>query len=294
MEAFQLLSRGGANFDKQRFKNDVKLFNVSQAVVRDSCCLTLPDLQTNKSKDVQSRAVPSVNDGELPLELDFFKYAQGVLTKRKAPEQDKELDVKRRKTSHVHEDEDESEDSDHSYPEDLSHLTPPPPKHRVTTKGSGVPEPISSFDALKDRYAVSSRLLSNLVDNGYTDPTGIQSYGIPTLLEVSVSACGVCGNSDSTSLKSRDVAAISPTGTGKTLSYLLPIMAALGTPNSSSKADTRHGVRAVIIAPTRELSHQIHNECLKLAVGRKWRIILFSKSTASTLADKNVRDKVGT
>lgn len=28
MEAFQILSRGGARFDKNRFKNDVKLFNV--------------------------------------------------------------------------------------------------------------------------------------------------------------------------------------------------------------------------------------------------------------------------
>ena len=70
-------------------------------------------------------------------------------------------------------------------------------------------------------------------------------------------------------------------------------MAALGAPVSSAKSDVGSGVRAVIVAPTRELAHQIHNECLKLAVGRKWRIILFSKSTASTLADKSVRDKIG-
>ena len=53
------------------------------------------------------------------------------------------------------------------------------------------------------------------------------------------------------------------------------------------------GARAVILAPTRELAHQIHNECLKLAAGRKWRVVLFSKATASTMNDKNVRDKVG-
>jgi hypothetical protein len=28
MEAFHLLSRGGVNFDKQRFESDVKLFRV--------------------------------------------------------------------------------------------------------------------------------------------------------------------------------------------------------------------------------------------------------------------------
>ena len=71
---------------------------------------------------------------------------------------------------------------------------------------------------------------------------------------------------------------------------MLPILGALKTPNG--KADGS-GVRAVIVAPTRELAHQIHNECLKLAEGRKWRIVLFSKATASTLADKSVRDKIG-
>ena len=70
-------------------------------------------------------------------------------------------------------------------------------------------------------------------------------------------------------------------------------MAALGAPASSSKANTGAGARAVILAPTRELAHQIHNECLKLAQGRKWRIVLFSKATAATLADKSVRDKIG-
>jgi len=66
----------------------------------------------------------------------------------------------------------------------------------------------------------------------------------------------------------------------------------LGSPASAGNK-VGAGVRAIVIAPTRELAHQIHNECLKLAQGRKWRVVLFSKATASTLADKSVRDKVG-
>ena len=69
-------------------------------------------------------------------------------------------------------------------------------------------------------------------------------------------------------------------------------MSLLGAP-ASSKGDAGKGVRALILAPTRELAHQIHNECLKLAQGRKWKIVLFSKATASTLADKAVQEKVG-
>ena len=78
------------------------------------------------------------------------------------------------------------------------------------------------------------------------------------------------------------------------MSYLLPVMTLLKAPISNSTTSAGKGIRAVVLAPTRELAHQIYNECLKLARGRKWRIILFSKATAATLADKSVQDKVGT
>lgn len=70
-------------------------------------------------------------------------------------------------------------------------------------------------------------------------------------------------------------------------------MSSLRAPISSLNGTEGGGVRAIVLAPTRELAHQIYNECLKIAVGRKWRVVLFSKATASTLRDKNVRDKVG-
>jgi len=87
--------------------------------------------------------------------------------------------------------------------------------------------------------------------------------------------------------------AISPTGTGKTLAYLLPVFSNLAIPASSSKTTTDAGARAVVIVPTRELAHQIHNECLKLAQGRKWKVVLFSKATANALSQAEARDNVG-
>ena len=113
------------------------------------------------------------------MELDFFKYAKGGTNKRKASEQ-AEQEVKKQKTSRDSEDEVEDDEDDPALVM---------PKHRVTAKGSRVPEHVDSFDALNDRYQVSPRLLTNLSDNGYTHPTGIQSYGIPILLEVSFLLC---------------------------------------------------------------------------------------------------------
>ncbi|KAJ8520593.1 hypothetical protein ONZ45_g2621 [Pleurotus djamor] len=224
---------------------------------------------TSRTPESSSKPVLD-DDAELPAELDFFKYAEGGTntSKRKQTKKDEVHPAKKRRLSPTSDDEDAEEPPAST---SASTSAPPPSKQRVTTKGSNPPTPVDSFEALAERYEVPKQLLSNLSKNGFSSPTGIQAHGVPILLE------------------SRDLAAISPTGTGKTIAYLLPILATLKAPNG--KADGS-GVRAVIIAPTRELAHQIHNECLKLAEGRKWRIVLFSKATASTLADKSVRDKI--
>jgi superfamily II DNA/RNA helicase len=68
---------------------------------------------------------------------------------------------------------------------------------------------------------------------GYTIPTPIQSQAIP---EVS---------------KGRDVMGLAQTGTGKTAAFVLPILERLLKAKGG-------GLRALIIAPTRELAEQIH------------------------------------
>jgi ATP-dependent RNA helicase DDX52/ROK1 len=80
--------------------------------------------------------------------------------------------------------EDESTDSDDNHV-GTEEEAPTVQKHRVTAKGSDVPKPIASFEDLRERYHVPPRLLSNLSENSYKHPTGIQAHGIPILLEVS-------------------------------------------------------------------------------------------------------------
>ncbi|KAI6005063.1 P-loop containing nucleoside triphosphate hydrolase protein [Pisolithus orientalis] len=258
MDAFQLLSRGGVRFDKQRFQSDVRLFN--------------------KSNNTETKAAVSVSlDSQLPPELDFFKYATGGQSKRKVTHDESVAGASRpadpsgsiQKRRKVDAEDQLSDDGSNDEEADGT----PARKHRVVSKGSDVPMPADKFEELAERYGMAPRLLANLREHNYKHPTGVQAHGIPILLE------------------GRDLAAISPTGTGKTLAYLLPVFSSLRAPVASLN-DAGSGVRALVLAPTRELAHQIHNECLKLATGRKWRLVLFNKATASTLRDKNVRDKV--
>ncbi len=242
------------------------------------------DTHCQRGKNDQPTTCPtSSQDDIIPSELDFFRYAQGT-TKRKA-EHDVGVKNKKKRVDMPNADAElEETKTEGSFATSQA--------HRVTAKGSDIPVKINVFEELKERYSVSNRLLANLTKCRYFEPTGIQSHGIPVLIQVSwymsTSVTGLM------ILQGRDLAAISPTGTGKTLSYLLPAFARLKAPSASSAVDgPGNGVRALVISPTRELAHQIHNECLKLALGKKWKVILFSKATANALTDKNVRDKVG-
>jgi ATP-dependent RNA helicase RhlE len=88
-------------------------------------------------------------------------------------------------------------------------------------------------------------VLAGVKAAGYTHPTPIQEQAIPVALE------------------GRDVLGLAQTGTGKTASFMLPILERL-------MAGTKGPVRALIIAPTRELAEQIHRTAIDL--GRETRI----------------------
>lgn len=82
-------------------------------------------------------------------------------------------------------------------------------------------------------FGFDGRLLSNVVQHGYTTPTPIQDQAIPALM------------------LGRDVVGIANTGTGKTAAFLLPLL-------NKVLLDSKQGV--LILAPTRELALQIADE----------------------------------
>jgi ATP-dependent RNA helicase RhlE len=90
----------------------------------------------------------------------------------------------------------------------------------------------------------------NLTRNSYVQPTPVQAQSIPPALLGS------------------DVVATAQTGTGKTLAFLLPILLKL-TAEAASKESK--GIRALILAPTRELALQIAESFAQMSVGTELR-----------------------
>jgi ATP-dependent RNA helicase RhlE len=88
-----------------------------------------------------------------------------------------------------------------------------------------------SFTAL----GLSEPLLRAIQENGYTTPTKIQATAIPAVLS------------------GQDVMAAAQTGTGKTASFVLPLLQRLAT---GPKVKANH-IRALVLTPTRELAVQV-------------------------------------
>ena len=94
-------------------------------------------------------------------------------------------------------------------------------------------------------FNLSPRVAAGVTALGYIEPTPIQEQAIPPIMS------------------GRDVMGLAQTGTGKTAAFALPILQRL-------EQGPRGRVRALIVAPTRELAEQIHQSFVSL--GRQTRL----------------------
>ena len=102
------------------------------------------------------------------------------------------------------------------------------------------------FDDLK----LTRQFLNAIEDAGYENATPIQQKAIPPLRA------------------GQDVIGIAQTGTGKTAAFLLPLLQTL-------KYAQGEAPRGLVLAPTKELVVQIHQEALKFASYTDLRIVAF-------------------
>src|ERR1043166_2886036 len=97
------------------------------------------------------------------------------------------------------------------------------------------PPPPARFDTL----ALDPKLLRAVADSGYLTMTPIQAKAIPLVLA------------------GRDIMGAAQTGTGKTAAFSLPLLHKMLPHENASMSPARHPVRALVIAPTRELADQV-------------------------------------
>jgi superfamily II DNA/RNA helicase len=90
-------------------------------------------------------------------------------------------------------------------------------------------------------FNFNEHLTEGILSMGYNTPTLIQEMAIPLILE------------------GKDLIACAQTGTGKTASYLLPIL------HKISQSGHEHRTTTLILAPTRELAQQIDQQVEGLA-----------------------------
>jgi ATP-dependent RNA helicase DDX52/ROK1 len=143
------------------------------------------------------------------------------------------------------------------------------------------PQPLTSFAQLRTRYGISRRLAENIQEQGYKLPTEVQLGALPLLLgkpgrkEQNGTATILDGLSGADYGGDIDLLTVAPTGSGKTIAFLIPIINALLADNKDM--DGKEGPRAIVLAPTRELASQIVNEARKLAKGTAIKATLMRK-----------------
>jgi len=103
-----------------------------------------------------------------------------------------------------------------------------------------------SFAAL----GLAPELLRAVADQGYTEPTPVQSEAIPLVLA------------------GRDLLAGAQTGTGKTAAFVLPILQRL---HATRTPGARSPIRVLVLAPTRELALQVEEMVRTYGAGRPVR-----------------------
>lgn len=251
MDLFHLLG-GGARFDKNRFKGDITLFEGEKE-------------DNKKQAQKQNAAVVDPNvRSQLLDEIDFFKTTHTVVNQTKQKnndnneesndsDSDEEEKVETKKKSKK-----SSKTTIFNTVEEAKQFRK---QHKIKVYGTDVPNPFRSFEDLASpAYNLNPILYKNLMTIKYKTPTPVQMQSIPIMLN------------------GRDLMSCAPTGSGKTMAFLLPILQDL------QKPEKKTSYRALIIAPTRELVQQIAREVKHLSEGTKLRVNVLTKATA---ADKS-------
>lgn len=112
--------------------------------------------------------------------------------------------------------------------------------YSISVKGASIP-PIRHWN----ESGLSVEILDIIKKIGYKEPTPIQRQAIPL------------------AISNRDLIAIAETGSGKTASFVIPMLCFIKHLPKLDVFNSHLGPYALVLAPTRELALQIETECKK-------------------------------
>ncbi|KAF2263603.1 pre-mRNA-splicing ATP-dependent RNA helicase PRP28 [Lojkania enalia] len=115
--------------------------------------------------------------------------------------------------------------------------------YNIQTKGGSIPNPMRNWE----ESGLPDKLLRIIDQVGYVEPSPVQRAAIPIALQ------------------HRDLIGVAVTGSGKTASFLLPLLVYISRLPPLDSRNRNDGPYAIILAPTRELAQQIEVEARKFA-----------------------------
>ncbi|KAI9614442.1 hypothetical protein H4Q26_009598 [Puccinia striiformis f. sp. tritici PST-130] len=133
------------------------------------------------------------------------------------------------------------------------------------------------LNAMRDRdwrifredFSIAARIIDEV---GYKEPSPIQKQAIPL------------------GLNNRDLIGIAETGSGKTASFVIPMLTYIGKLPPLTDENRHLGPYALILAPTRELAQQIEVESNKFALRLGYRCVSIVGGKAMEEQALNMRD----
>merc|ERR1712002_734041 len=104
--------------------------------------------------------------------------------------------------------------------------------HKMVLQGTGIPKPVTKFHEAN----FPESIMFQIEKNSWENPTPIQAQGWPM------------------ALSGRDVVGIARTGSGKTVSFILPALVNITQQPYLKRGD---GPICIVLVPTRELAQQV-------------------------------------
>ncbi|OAV88725.1 hypothetical protein PTTG_01883 [Puccinia triticina 1-1 BBBD Race 1] len=138
----------------------------------------------------------------------------------------------------------------------------------IAARGGNIPNPMRSWEESK----LPLQILEIIDEVGYKEPSPIQRQAIPL------------------GLNNRDLIGIAETGSGKTASFVIPMLTYIGKLPPLTDENRHLGPYALILAPTRELAQQIEVETNKFALRLGYRCVSIVGGKAMEEQALNMRD----